>query len=208
MDFPTLVTFATSYAGAVLFNKCTETAIIEAAKKLLPVVQLFRTGDRFAETETLSGAGIPSQDSVGPELEDLLQVSCALRRARILAPYLRGSKVLWVDDMPANNRHEQAMLKALGIETINAKSTDMAMGLLSANPGMFDLLISDMARDIPEAGMRMLERMRTAGHGHRVVFYIGRVNPGLGLPATAFGIADEPEDLLHLVLDALERTRI
>lgn len=208
MDFPTLLTFAASYAGAVIFNKCTETAIIEAAKKLLPVAQVFRAKNGSAEVESIPGAPTPAQDAVGPELEEMLQVSCALRRARILAPFLHGSRILWVDDVPEKNRHEQAMLSALGIETINVQATDVAMGLLASNPSMFDLVISDMARDTRDAGMRMLERMRAAGHRHRVVFYIGRVNPKLGLPATSFGIVDEPEDLLHLVLDALERTRI
>jgi CheY-like chemotaxis protein len=208
MDFPTLLTFATSYAGAVLFNKCTETAIIEAAKKLLPVVQVFQGKGHCAAAEPVPSNGKSPQDAVGQELEGLLRVSGALRRARLMAAYLRGAKLLWVDDAPENNRHEQEMLTALGSETINAKSTDEAMILLSAIPQMIDLVISDMARGTRDEGLRMLEQMRAAGHDHRVVFYIGTVMPEQGLPATAFGIADEPEDLLHLILDALERTRI
>jgi hypothetical protein len=45
---------------------------------------------------------------------------------------------MWVDDAPENNRHEQEMLTALGIETLNAKSTDEAMGLLSGFPPQDD----------------------------------------------------------------------
>jgi CheY-like chemotaxis protein len=208
MDFPTLLTFATSYAAAVLFNKCTETAIIEAAKKLLPVAHVFRGGSQLANSELSPSPAELQKDSVLQELEGLLNVSGALRRAQLLAPYLRGAKLLWVDDAPENNRNEQDMFTALGIGTINANSTDVAMGLLSSNPRMFDLLISDIARETRDAGLRMLSQMRAAGHGHRVVFYIDTVSPELGLPATAFGIADEPEELLHLILDALERTRI
>jgi hypothetical protein len=41
-----------------------------------------------------------------------------------------------------------------------------------------------------------------------LVFYLGRVDPTRGVPVGAFGIADEPEPLLHLVSVVLERQRI
>jgi hypothetical protein len=41
-----------------------------------------------------------------------------------------------------------------------------------------------------------------------VIFYVGRLDPGAERPAGSFGITNRPEELLHLVLDVLERTRV
>ena len=40
-----------------------------------------------------------------------------------------------------------------------------------------------------------------------VIFYIGIFDPKLGIPGGAFGITNRPDELLHLVLDALERKK-
>ena len=41
-----------------------------------------------------------------------------------------------------------------------------------------------------------------------VVFYVGRVDRAAGVPAGSFGITNRPDELLHLVMDALERCRL
>jgi hypothetical protein len=41
-----------------------------------------------------------------------------------------------------------------------------------------------------------------------VVFYIGQADPHVYTPPGAFGIASDPEDLLHLILDVMERKRM
>ena len=53
----------------------------------------------------------------------------------------------------------------------------------------------------------MLPWLRDAGFRQPVIYYIGRPDPDAGLPAGAFGITNRPDQLLHLVIDALSRVR-
>ncbi len=73
----------------------------------------------------------------------------------------------------------------------------------------FDLILSDMDRDgQSDAGMELLRNLRLSDCPIPLVFYVGKVDPDRGVPVRAFGIADQPQPLLHLVLDVLERQRI
>jgi hypothetical protein len=85
------------------------------------------------------------------------------------------------------------------------RSTTDALAALGG--ATYDLVLSEVARaGESDAGLRMLGRL---GPGSPpVVFYVGRVDDARGVPRGAFGIADHPETLLHLVLDALERSRV
>jgi CheY-like chemotaxis protein len=132
--------------------------------------------------------------------------SSALRRAELVKRALDGASVLWVDDVPQNNAYEQRTLAALGMRLDLATSTAEALSLVGRSA--HDVILSDMARDTPDAGLVLLRRLRDAGCRTEVVFYVGRVDPSRPIPAGAFGIAADPESLLHLVFDVLERHRV
>jgi CheY-like chemotaxis protein len=159
---------------------------------------------RASET-TLRRAGISENAEVLGFGREVLARSSALRRARLVESVVKGACVLWVDDQPRNNRSECRLLQILGAEVKQVRSTPEAISELSRT--RFDLLLSDIARDdMPDAGLRMLGQL-----DHRmppVVFYVGQVDTSRGVPRGAFGIADLPEPLLHLVLDVFERTRV
>ena len=71
----------------------------------------------------------------------------------------------------------------------------------------YDLLISDIDRDgVPDEGLRFLSQMHERNSWPRTIFYIGHVEQESCVPAHAFGISDRPDELLHLVMDALERS--
>lgn len=53
----------------------------------------------------------------------------------------------------------------------------------------------------------MLPRLRKAGFHQPVIYYIGRPDPGAGVPPGAFGVTNRPDQLLQLVIDALSRVR-
>jgi hypothetical protein len=53
----------------------------------------------------------------------------------------------------------------------------------------------------------MLPRLREAGFSQPVIFYVGRPEPGAGVPAGAFGLTNRPDQLLQLTIDALSRVR-
>lgn len=136
--------------------------------------------------------------------------SALMARAQRAQPVLRDAEVLWVDATPENNILERRLLHRVGVFVDTARSTDEAIEALGRGPGggRFDLVISDVARaSEPTAGLAMIERLRAAGHDQRVVFYVGQVAPGRAVPAGAFGLTNRPDELLHLVIDALERER-
>lgn len=56
---------------------------------------------------------------------------------------INGSRILWIDDSPHNILGERRLLRALGIETIMADSSQKAKDYLDSD-GDFDLIISDM----------------------------------------------------------------
>ncbi len=129
-----------------------------------------------------------------------------LNRAKQHLAIFRQAQILWVDDHPENNRNERRMFRQLGAEIDIAKSTDEALDMFS-NAG-YDLVISDMARrDQPTAGLDLLSELRKDNKTAPVIFYVGVIDPGKGVPAQAFGITNRPDELLHLTLDALERKK-
>ena len=129
-----------------------------------------------------------------------------LRRAERSSGKLRRARILWIDDYPQNNEYERRMMRALGALVDTARDSLEARSLM-ARTG-YDLVISDIDRSgIPDEGLRFLEDISKEAPYPRVVFYVGRVDADRGVPAHAFGITDRPDELLHLVMDGLERER-
>ena len=138
----------------------------------------------------------------------------ALDRANRERALLDGAELLWVDDKPSNDRNEARMLRSFGALITFACTTEEALHALQnaaeqAQP--FHLILSDIARDIPvpdpRAGIHMLERLREEKIFLPVIFYIARPDANAPPPAGAFGLTNRPDQLLHLVLDGLARTR-
>jgi CheY-like chemotaxis protein len=138
----------------------------------------------------------------------------ALDRAARERSIVEGAEILWVDDRPSNNRNEGRMLRSFGAMITFACSTDealRALGDADEQHQPFDIILSDIARDVPDhdpkAGIAMLPRLRAAKHFQPVIFYVGRFNGDAPTPAGAFGITIRPDELLMLCLDALARVR-
>lgn len=84
--------------------------------------------------------------------------------------FLRGSRVLWVDDQPINNQYEQRALETLGIEIIRAHDTQE--GLRKFNSGRFHLIVSDMRRPSGhDAGYALLKEIRARSQHTPFVLY-------------------------------------
>ncbi len=130
----------------------------------------------------------------------------ALRRAKKHLQIFCDAQLLWVDDHPENNLNERRMFRQLKAEIDTAKSTGEALEILKNV--RYDLVISDMDRGgEATAGLRFLEQFRKVNKTTPVIFYIGVFDAKKGIPAQAFGITNRPDELLHLTLDALERTK-
>jgi len=120
-------------------------------------------------------------------------------------------RILWVDDHPDNNRRERAALARLQIDVQIARSTREALGridegLRSGEP--YDLVLTDWSRprDGPEAGLGLIDALRTAGHVMPVVVYHGEFDAGRRVRraaqvASAGGLGEAvlPAELMQLV---------
>jgi CheY-like chemotaxis protein len=127
---------------------------------------------------------------------------------------LKGSRVLWIDDQPSLTAAEQRTLESLGVEVTRAIDTIRALELVGPvragrRGAPFDAILSDIARpDSRTAGVDALPLLRQLAPETPVIFYVGRSEPRAYAPAGAFGITSDPEELLHLLLDVLERKRM
>jgi CheY-like chemotaxis protein len=130
----------------------------------------------------------------------------ALNRARKHLDIFSGAQVLWVDDHPENNLNERRMLRQLNTEIDTATSSEEALEILKN--ARYDLVLSDMARgNEAMAGLTFLQKLRDIDASIPVIFYIGVIDTSKGVPAQAFGLTNRPDQLLHLILDALERKK-
>lgn len=115
-------------------------------------------------------------------------------------------KALWIDDDPGNNNYEISILGEIGIELDLAKNSAVAMDLLQSKA--YDFIISDIYRGTnPNEGTEFHARIVDHGFKTPIIFYIGNVNHAEGTPPYAFAITDQPVELIHFVLDILERKR-
>lgn len=139
----------------------------------------------------------------------------ALAKAKARRSVYEGAEILWVDDRPSNNRNESRMLRSCGAFITFACTTEEAREAIAAakvEARPFNLLLSDIARDVPppphaQAGLDMLAAFRKEGITLPVIFYVGIPKPGSGTPPDAFDLTHRPDILLTLVGDALERAR-
>jgi CheY-like chemotaxis protein len=166
--------------------------------------------DREPTPSDVSAATIRKAAEEVPAVAGALQAarsgSSGLRRAELVGNVLRGARVLWVDDHPENNAWERELLRSLGVAIVPVESTRSALASLKAEP--FDVMISDIHRDNePVDGIEGAKQVRDAMPTLPIVFYIEHVT-STQIPEPASGLTNETNELLHLVLDRLERMRI
>lgn len=85
---------------------------------------------------------------------------------------LWGLRILWVDDIPANNADYVPLLRNAGADVIEVETTRAA---LAAPLDRFDMIISDMARrEGGEEGLRLLSRLRRRHGTPPVIIFSSR----------------------------------
>jgi CheY-like chemotaxis protein len=199
---------AGAYVGAALAKKSAD-AVISAAYKRIEAYVVGKLG-RPARVEDLDAAtmqqsGLAADPVVAQFRTEVFERTPALRRAQLVGRVIQRARILWVDDLPENNRSECRLFKALGAEVQQVQSTREGLGAVAKGP--WDVVLSDMDRDgVADAGLQLLRQLPRGSPP--IIFYVGRVDESRPIPCGAFGIADQPETLLHLVLDVLERYRV
>ncbi|MEM8899040.1 MAG: response regulator [Bacteroidota bacterium] len=113
-------------------------------------------------------------------------------------------KALWVDDNPHYNINETEVLSSFGLVVDTALSSDEALQMLGNEK--YDLMLSDMRRgEMPDEGIKFHRSLLTKGIDIPTIFYAAGFDRRLGVPPYAFGMTNMPNELIHLVLDVIER---
>jgi CheY-like chemotaxis protein len=115
-----------------------------------------------------------------------------------------AAKVLWVDDHPENNIGLQYAFASLGIVVI-AIDTNKNIEEAFRTVGNYDVVITDMSRDLPrddEAGLKTIDLIRTMHPDVPVIVYAGfysskHKTDKLQLPVVA--ITNDPSEVFTLV---------
>ena len=116
----------------------------------------------------------------------------------------RGIRVLWIDDNPETVMYEAGILQTLGMQVEFAKTSANGWEKLRAYP--FQLMVSDIRRgEDTTAGLQFLKDLQAQEKHINLVFYVSQLDRTLPVPFGAFGITDDPNELIHLVMDGAER---
>jgi CheY-like chemotaxis protein len=209
MDPLALLTAAVAYVGAEVAKKCGSLVVDQAFQGLKAFLKAKLGREPLPEDltpERLRSVRVEDSPEFVQRAREIVSHSTALRRAELVRSVLQGARLLWVDDLPRNNAYECRTLAALGITVEQVVSTHEA--LEKTRRATYDVILSDMARDRPDAGLELLRQLRAAGCRTEVIFYVGRVDKDRGMPVGAFGLTNQPEPLLHYIFDVLERQRV
>ena len=115
-----------------------------------------------------------------------------------------NTSILWFDDRPETLNNEIKMFSQLGVEVKQVETLSDALQKIKNKN--FDILISDIDRGTDkDNGIETLKDIVKHGYTIPSIFYIGEYSNQLGTPPYAFGITNRPDELLHLVIDILER---
>jgi hypothetical protein len=128
-------------------------------------------------------------------------------RAERNAAAIRACRAIWIDEHPEWTRAERLALHRIGVFVEPVRSVDEARILIRHGIGgrPADVVISDIASDDGSKHDReVVELVQSAEPPIPLIFYVGRVSPGV--PPGAFGITNRPEVLWQLVMDVLERS--
>jgi CheY-like chemotaxis protein len=140
-------------------------------------------------------------------------------RANRTKQILSTSRILWVDERPLTNANIYRFLNIYGIVIDLARDTEEALGALRWAYHAYDVVVTDMVRhDQYSAGLdlirglkqlekeRELEIKREQHENKPVLIFFARLDVEKGTPVGAEVITNNPVELIHRIIDCLERT--
>lgn len=155
-----------------------------------------------AESSPVAGQGL--------SLSRVLLSYSGLRRAALESRRLRGAPVLWVDGQPEDRDAEAELLRTLGLHLVRALNVEEALRRIdrqkSSPLGPFRVILSDLSRGSRwRPGTETVSRLSKTAPNTPIIVYVPSLDRTIGVPKGAKGITDSPDELLHLLLDALGR---
>ncbi len=127
-----------------------------------------------------------------------------IKRLRSMENYDMDYNLLWVDDKDGNDLKEKEILRSIGVKIDLAMNSAEALTKMKAKE--YDLLISDIRREgNDKEGLDFHKKLIELKNTIPLIFYISDFDKERGTPPQAFGITNSPYDLIHLVIDILQR---
>ena len=117
---------------------------------------------------------------------------------------LSDFNLLWIDDRPERSKNDRDFLQNLGFNIIVADSSEEASEYIESKK--IDIILSDIKRNGKKEGLEFLTRLKDQGIKIPLIFYLEFFNEEKGVPPYAFGITNDPKELIHLLLDIIERS--
>jgi hypothetical protein len=114
-------------------------------------------------------------------------------------------KAIWFDDdFGAPELSEMRLIRALNVQLDRVYDENLVEKMMAETP--YDLIISDMKRGgDPKAGIAFLQKLVAENKRIPMIFYLIAHTESRGTPPYAFGITNNPSELVHLVMDIIER---
>ena len=177
-----------------------------------PDADIPREGGTVVGSEAESGTdyGVSPSPGQGPTLTRVLRSHSGLRRAAQEARRLQGVPVLWVDGQPEDRDAEAEVLRTLGLHLVRALNVEEAFRRIdrqkSSPLGPFRAILSDLSRGSRwRPGTETVSRLSKTAPNTPIIVYVPALEGTIGVPKGAVGITDSPDELLHLLLDAVGR---
>ncbi|QSB14726.1 response regulator [Natronosporangium hydrolyticum] len=175
--------------------------------KLGQVKNVKASGVEFSFAEHLLDEAASKVDTgQAPSAADRRSVISRLEHA---VDSLAGGRILWVDDNPDWNRPLIDLFRQAKMTVDIEQSTASAMTLARSRP--YDLVITDMRRDnehpADRAGITLVHELRGYGVQAPVVIFATAFDPRLGVDPAIFAYTNTADELVHLVIDIMERVK-
>ncbi|MFJ3518139.1 MULTISPECIES: response regulator [unclassified Streptomyces] len=130
-----------------------------------------------------------------------------IRRWDHAAEFLLGGRILWVDDNALGNSELIKLFRSAGMTVDAVTSTEDAIAYVGQ--GGYDIILSDIKRNgDPQAGIKMLRELERHQILTPVVIYAMAFDPELGVDHRIFGGTNDPREVVHYVIDLMERVRM
>ncbi|MFK7807803.1 MAG: response regulator [Saprospiraceae bacterium] len=144
-----------------------------------------------------------SKEKTNMPLPNFLQDALVQRMGFIKQKKL-SLKALWIDDNSGFQTYEKELLKTIGVHFDTAHSSEDARKIM--NHSDYDFIISDISRGKnSKAGIDFLNSLIADEKETPVIFYAAALDFSLGTPPYSFGMTNLVSELLHLVMDIVER---
>lgn len=114
-------------------------------------------------------------------------------------------RAIWLDDdFSAPELSEMRLIRALNVQLERVFEESIVEKMITTTS--YDLIISDMKRgENSKAGLQFLQKLIANNCQIPMIFYLIRFDESRGTPPFSFGTTNNPSELVHLVMDIIER---